>query len=293
MAISGAAINPHTGAAGVGPTRGRLTSAVLAATNIRLGVWLKSPMPLPSSDQDERTWPKKIADSVYRGIFRRTTLLPLTIWQLWPTFGYTEGEPLLELTDGGHFDNTGMYELLRRQVDTIIAVDAGMDPECAFVDLANVMERARLDFGIQVRFRAELRPEGISPKVESVRAGGPAKRLAFSERPFAVATIVIKPCLLQDLPMDILSYAMSSPQFPHTSTANQFFDESKFDAYRQLGYYLGKKTLIDLFGDDELSSRFYTTRDVTELKEQPWSYAWRDVGRTGMEEGRLSTGRDD
>jgi hypothetical protein len=271
MAISGAAINPHTAAAGDGPTRGRLTSSVLAATNIRLGVWLKSPNVDLSTAKQFR--------------FSRTALLPLMVWQLVPELGYTETGDVLELTDGGHFDNTAVYELLRRRVDTIVAVDAGMDADGSFLDLANLMERARLDFGIQIRFQTFFQPDAAVGKSPIASPDG---GLRYADLPFAVASIdypptgaaqvskkglllIIKPCLIRNLPIDIVSFAKSSPQFPHTTTGDQFFDESKFDAYRQLGYYLGKLTLIQSFEHGFLDQS-HTTSRPQDIATSPWPH---------------------
>jgi hypothetical protein len=43
--------------------------------------------------------------------------------------------------------------------------------------------------------------------------------------------------------MDVLSYAMSHPTFPHETTSNQFFTESQFESYRMLGYEIVSRAL--------------------------------------------------
>jgi hypothetical protein len=185
---------------------------------------------------------------------------------------------LIELTDGGHFDNTGLYELFRRRLGIIFCIDAGADPTCSLSDLSNALERARLDFGIQIRFMKAFPAEDLVPHrrvpnpptavdVSTVTL----KTLTFADRPFAVAIItypatieepestgcliVVKPSLVAELPADVLTAAINRPGFPHSSTADQFFDESKFDAYRQLGYYLTKMSIDDLLARNILQHR--------------------------------------
>jgi hypothetical protein len=68
---------------------------------------------------------------------------------------YDENGYHLELTDGGHFENLGLYELVRRRVGTIIVSDAGVDKDFTFGDLANAIEKVRTDFGVSIRFEPE------------------------------------------------------------------------------------------------------------------------------------------
>ena len=59
------------------------------------------------------------------------------------------------LSDGGHFENMGGYELIRRRLPMIVIVDAEADPEYTFEGLANLIRKARLDFGAEIRFLRE------------------------------------------------------------------------------------------------------------------------------------------
>ena len=61
------------------------------------------------------------------------------------------------LTDGGHFENLGAYELIRRRLRLIVIIDAGGDPDYVFSDLANLIRKARLDFGAEIRFLDQQR----------------------------------------------------------------------------------------------------------------------------------------
>jgi hypothetical protein len=53
--------------------------------------------------------------------------------------------------------------------------------------------------------------------------------------------VYIKSSLTGDEPSDVLEHATLHPQFPHDSTADQWFNESQFESYRQLGYHIGSK----------------------------------------------------
>jgi hypothetical protein len=57
--------------------------------------------------------------------------------------------------------------------------------------------------------------------------------------------IYIKPTLTKGLSPDVLGYKKQNPSFPHQTTLDQFFTEQQFEAYRELGYYLGWQMLED------------------------------------------------
>jgi hypothetical protein len=145
------------------------------------------------------------------------------------------------LSDGGHFENLAVYELVRRRCKLIIASDASCDSAYAFGDLHNAVERCRTDFGVEIVLR-DL--QDISPKASSEDAG-----TVISKAHFAVGTIrynpnaseedgtiiYLKPALVQSDPCDVLAYAKRDGSFPHDTTANQWFDEAHFENYRALG----------------------------------------------------------
>jgi hypothetical protein len=58
----------------------------------------------------------------------------------------------IELTDGAHFENLGLYEMVLRRCHQIIVVDAGADPQCQFEDLGNALRKIEIDLGIPIRF---------------------------------------------------------------------------------------------------------------------------------------------
>ncbi|MEG7524713.1 MAG: patatin-like phospholipase family protein, partial [Chromatiales bacterium] len=144
MAISGAAANPNTGIGGEGPTRQPLLSRLMVFLNLGLGVWVSNP------DPQCHRW-AKVANFLSPGS-----------WPLLPWKKLTEKESFLQLSDGGHFENLGIYELIRRHLKLIVVCDAGADPDFQFGDLANAIEKVRTDFGVCIEFE-----EGLSPLIPS------------------------------------------------------------------------------------------------------------------------------
>lgn len=230
MAISGAAVNPNTGPDGKGLTRGRLVSTVLSILNLRLGFWA----PHPNPKKLFKPSPNFIYPALTGGVLGG---------------GLRETRRAIELSDGGHFENLAVYELIRRRVKFILAVDGGADPNFDFGDLANLVEKVRVDFGATIDFDGEeyclanLLP-GSEPEDYFVRKYNGAKNC------FAVATIdyadgscgtliYMKTTLIKELPADLLGYKTANPLFPDEPTSDQFFDETQFEAYRELGYRLG------------------------------------------------------
>ena len=246
MAISAAAVNPNAGVGGQGVTRNKLVSTLMSLLNIRTGYWALHP--------------------------EKTPFLPIP-----PNFfipglngvlgcGLSEESRSIELTDGGHFENLALYELIRRKLSVIIVSDAGADPDFHFGDLANAVERVRVDFNTKIRFRdPEKNLEGVLPGSED---GLLAVKYNLARRGFAIADILyhdgtkghliyLKSTLTKGLPTDIYGYRNANPKFPDQSTADQFFDESQFEAYRELGYQLTWQMLESeaakkiLFGEDK------------------------------------------
>lgn len=233
MSISGAAVNPNTGVAGQGLMRNKLVSILLSLLNIRLGYWAPNPnieggLPFP---------PNFIIPGLKSGLLGS---------------GLKEKANFVELSDGGHFENLGIYELVRRKLKLIIVSDAGADPRFDFGDLSNAVERIRVDFGAKVRFDdPETDLTGVLPGSET---GLLADKYMLAQRGYAVGEITyedgskgtlvyLKSTLTEGLPEDIYGYKSANPTFPDQTTADQFFDENQFEAYRELGYQISKQML--------------------------------------------------
>jgi hypothetical protein len=144
----------------------------------------------------------------------------------------TDREPFIYLSDGGHFENTGVYELLRRRCRVIIVSDASQDRSRGFRGLAYAVTLARMDLNTEIEF-SESR-NGTLP-AGRVTVG----RIIYPDGANGII-VYIKPELCGDEPVDVASYARRHLTFPHDYTANQWFTEQQFEAYRKLGELSGE-----------------------------------------------------
>lgn len=249
MAVSGAAINPRTGPGGFGSMRGPVLSFLMTFFNARLGLWVNNPR------FDKRPAPNFLSPGFLQGLFGS---------------GYNEHEQFLELTDGAHFDNSGLYELIRRRVKLIFLVDASEDKDFNFANLASALERIRADFAVQIRFgKYGLELQDLLHDPDKQHAF--SKKLEFAERGFAVARIdyqphednkpkddedgmlvIIKSTMIEELPADVLGYKSAHEDFPDETTVDQFFDEFQLEAYRELGYRIARAAI----GDPKVAAEF-------------------------------------
>ena len=209
MAMSGAALSPN-----MGFHTNSAVSFLLTVFNVRLGQWFFNPKRLAPNDD-----------------FPRLTLFHL----LFELFGLTSDKRrYVYLSDGGHFENLGLYELVRRECDMIVVSDAGADGNYTFADLGNAIEKCRVDLGVGIE---DLDVEGLKPGDSGVSK----KRFIEGKIRYKKKTgklIYMKASLSGDEPTDVLAYKAKNPTFPHQSTADQWFDEAQFEAYRALGYHI-------------------------------------------------------
>ncbi|MGB7230267.1 MAG: hypothetical protein WBD19_01245 [Candidatus Acidiferrum sp.] len=149
------------------------------------------------------------------------------------------------LSDGGHFENLAIYELVRRRCKLIIAGDASCDSAYAFGDLHNAIERCRTDFGVEITVDGlqELMPKPSSSDPGTVRSGAhfAVGKIRYNPNfPEEDGTIIyLKPALVGGDPQDVLAYVQNDKSFPHDTTADQWFDENRFESYRALGEATG------------------------------------------------------
>ena len=233
MAASGAAVNPDAASSGVGPQRNMLFAILMALLNIRLGIWI--PNPTRYGKRSHAPAPNHF-NAGLAGVLDWTS----------------QTGRFLEITDGGNFENLGVYELLRRSVRTIVVSDATADPETAFADLQNLLSRAEADFGVTISFT----PPPLAPLMPSNAAARFPLGVAFATQPFVVGDIgypngtkgklyYIKPAIFAGLRLHVLGFKGAFPAFPDDSTADQFFDEARFEAYRELGFACVDKMLAE------------------------------------------------
>ncbi len=253
VATSGAAVNPHAAGGGRGITRDRLVSSLMFLFQVRLGCWVLNPALHAAPDDPHLPGPFWRA---WTALFKqRPNFIVPGIWSGLLGRGMNERAPYIELTDGGHFDNTGIYELLRRRCALIMLIQGSADPAFEMEDIGNAIEKARVDFGVEITFRSQWCLDQIRPTRKSAATG-----LLFADRGFAIADIEypeanVRPGVLvyvqatrlrgacTDRPdqarttrpavhEDVISYAIREPDFPNETTLDQFFNESQLEAYR-------------------------------------------------------------
>jgi hypothetical protein len=154
----------------------------------------------------------------------------------------TENDVLLNLSDGGHFENLGLYALLQRRCRYVIVSDAGQDAEFKLEDLSNLIRRARVDLGVDIQL--DLRGLERDPKNKRTplhHAVGTIEYPGKEEPPGIV--VLIKTTLTREEPQDLVDYKRESPTFPDESTGDQFFREPQFESYRKLGELSGKEVI--------------------------------------------------
>jgi len=157
----------------------------------------------------------------------------------------SDNSEFVYLSDGGHFENLGLYELVRRKCKLIVASDASWDSGYEFGDLHNAIERCRTDFGVEIRMSGlnEFVPDGDSEGHLDKRSKGhyAVGKICYNlDSPEEDGTIIyLKPALVEGDPDDVLAYAKKNQSFPHDTTADQWFDEAHFENYRALGMTTG------------------------------------------------------
>lgn len=204
VAISGAAASPN-----MGYHSSPALTFLMTVFNVRLGHWSPNP-------GDARTWTRH--DPTFGGGYLLRELVGATDYR----------SPFVYLSDGGHFENLGIYELVRRRCACIVAVDAGQDAECTFEDLGNAIRKCYADFGVTL----DIDTGTLDRDYHAVG------RIHYPDAP-AGDFIYIKPRLLGHEPADLINYQRAHADFPNESTADQWFDESQFESYRKLGHHIG------------------------------------------------------
>ncbi len=232
MAISGAAANPN-----MGYHSSPLLGLLMTLFNVRLGWWLGNP-----GLSGSKTWRRKGP---------RYSVGPLFSEAIGNT---TDHYKYVNLSDGGHFENLGLYEMVLRRCHFIVVSDGGEDPDCAYADLGEAVRKIRIDFGVPIEFGTmTIYPRSAIDTLKSPGHNCAVGRIRYSavDGPDAPDGVIvyIKPACYGDEPRDIYEYFKTNPTFPHESTGDQFFSESQFESYRMLGAHTMEKFCTDCEGD--------------------------------------------
>ena len=213
VAVSGAAASPN-----MGYNTAPLVALLLTLFNVRLGWWFPNPGRTAATNRGPR------------GLrYLLTELLGLA----------SERRGYVNVTDGGHFENLGIYELVRRRSQLIIACDAECDETMTFTGLANAIRLCATDFGAVIELDLTSLRRGddglsrIHSAVGMIRySNGSVGRLIY-----------MKASITGDEDATVAQYLSGHATFPHETTANQFFKEEQFESYRRLGQHIVRNAL--------------------------------------------------
>jgi hypothetical protein len=216
VTISGAAASPNAGYHS-SPS----VAFLLTVFSVRLGSWFQNPR----------------RPEVWRKPGPSHSLKPL----LSELFGLSnDRSDFVYLSDGGHFENLGIYELVRRRCRFIVACDASCDPGSTFEDLGNAIRKCRIDLGVDIEIdTSALRPSGERRLGLHYCALGVLRYDRVNPTAGVGYLLYIKSGLCGTEPQDVAQYRSEHPEFPHQTTADQFFDEPQFESYRRLGLHIG------------------------------------------------------
>ena len=281
ITISGAAASPN-----MGYHSSPLVTFLMTFFNARLGWWLGNPGPSGN-------------DTFYLSS-PRFTVRPIVA----EAFGLTgRTAPYVYLSDGGHFDNLGLYEMVLRRCHLIVVSDGSCDADCDLNDLGGAIRKIRADLGIPIEFPGgiSIYPRSADPATLARGLYWAVGRIRYSvvDPPAPAADparaaadrdardgwlLYIKAAYYGTEPPDVYEYARANDEFPHESTVDQFFSESQFESYRMLGAH----AIARLGGG-------WTGRSLNELVRhaapppETAALVWKPVGETQLERGEGSS----
>lgn len=230
MAMSGAAISPS-----MGKMTKRPLTFLMALANVRLGVWVPSPRRV--GDLERGSW--------QRSFYSR----PRPWYLLCELFGINRvGARYLYITDGGHYENLGLVELLRRGCTNVYCLDASGvgEGKGEFEALGDAIALARSELGVEIELDEAIGadPDELVPGEEGVaerdvvvgRIVYPAEP---GEKPLTGKLVYVRNTMTAKAPWDVRAYQKADPRFPNNPTIDQLYTDQKFEAYRVLGALAG------------------------------------------------------
>jgi len=224
VTISGAAANPNQGYNSSVPL-----AFLMTLLNVRLGAWLGN-----TGVAGGKSFTEAHPDSNLKPLFAELS------------GSSTDTYDWINLSDGGHFENLALYEMVLRRCRYIVVSDGGCDPTFTFDDLGNAIRKIRTDLGVPI----DIEKMAMVPRAEP---GAPLKSGSYiatatirysaidGSKPSSDGVLIyLKPSVYEGvfLPRDVYNYAQQSPSFPHEPTSDQFFSESQFESYRALGRHV-------------------------------------------------------
>ena len=219
IAISGAAANPNMGFY-TSPDR----AFVMTLLNVRLGWWLGNP-------NFPKQWRREGPFPALRPLLSELLLLT------------RESSSFVNVSDGGHFDDTAVYEAVRRRCSMIFLVDANATHE----NVARMIRKVRIDFGVDITLRYDLSKEGIPGHLYVIQYPESARDRTKHSGVLVRVFPALDP-FKDSLPADVINFSKGDPDFPSDRLENQWYGEARFESYRKLGWEIGTR----LFANEKI-----------------------------------------
>jgi hypothetical protein len=232
VAVSGAAVSPVMGRQTRAPIR-----ILLGLANVRLGLWLPNPLRPTPAHPGEGIW----------GLMKWQLRQPGPLSLVREMAGRTSlAKQWVYVTDGGHYENLGLVEALRRGATEIVVLDASGDAPDTWAAFGLAIQTARADLGVEI----DLDPRKMRPR-DGAKGAPTLVVQGTCTYPNGVRADLwlCKLALPEQASWDVLAWANGHPKFPHDSTAQQLYGDREFEAYRALGE-LAASTALTMY--DEL-----------------------------------------
>jgi hypothetical protein len=234
MAVSGAALSPLMGRFTYPPLR-----FLMALTNVRLGVWVPNPLHEHWIRRHEAAPPgrwRRLGAKITEGWYE-----PGALYVLWEALGTLRlKRRFVYLTDGGHWENLGLVELLRRRCTHVLCFDASSDATGGGQDLGRAIALARSELGAQI---------DLDPRPAMGDATAPAAQMAvrgtirYPGQDDEARIVYAKAVLTDDASWDLHAFRRRDALFPNHPTSQQMFTDEQFEAYRSLGHAAGRRAV--------------------------------------------------
>jgi hypothetical protein len=249
MAVSGAALSPLMGRFTHRPLR-----FLMAMTNVRLGVWIRNPRhrdwkPDLRGDGAETgqiaRWATRrpVVEGILRTRLARTVIdgwrEPGALYVLREALGATKSSHrFIYLTDGGHWENLGLVELLRRRCTHVLCFDAsGGDVDG--LDIGRAIALARSELGVDI----QMDPRPTMPAKRFSADAAVRGTIKYPDPDQEARLVYARAVLTEQASWDLLAYQARDGRFPNHSTSQQIFTDEQFESYRALGYQAGCRAL--------------------------------------------------
>ena len=306
IAISGAFVSPNMGYMMTSP----VVRFLMALFNVRFGAWLGNPGPAGDKpDLLERLLSIPLRLFGFR--VGRPFLLGSPSLSVLPFISEAFGDiddksPYVYLSDGGHFENLGLYEMVLRRCRFIVVSDASTDPDYAFQSLAMSIRQIRVDLGVPI----ELPELSISAPTQDLKnkycAIGTIRYSCVDRDPqdyttrdkdFDGVLIYLKPSLIGEEPRDVVNYWQGSNAFPQEVITDQWFSEAQFESYRALGSHM-IDTICGGESSNPINLAAFATRvrdhneiDFRSFREKISYLALEEVFKEGMKQESIDSFR--